>query len=184
MSIFKILPVLMLLPGCASNAIRPTAVATLSVTQNFKAELTAFASRQNAEMASRRLSIATLDENSSLSEFQVRKHVMDWKATSREASLRVFEQAATDGPTSLPASGAVSGLLAPTPAGGVKLDAKAYDELITALKPLADKRSGAEDVEFILGFGSAVVEQMRKNVADAATEASTDKPEAVEVGGN
>lgn len=180
----KILPIVlpvMLLAGCAADAIRPTATRTLSLTQDLKTELSAFAGRQNVELESRRLAIATLDENSSLSEYRARRHVMDWKSSGDVAALRIFEQASSNAVGTLPASVSTGALLASSPASGVKLDSKTYDDLITALKPLAAKRSGADQVDFLLSYGRAVSEQMRKNVAEAAkTETGTAKPMPIE----
>ncbi|MES3153931.1 hypothetical protein [Sphingomonas faeni] len=181
MKILASVSLIMLLSGCAADAVRPTATRTLLLTQDLKTELSAFAARQNVELESRRLSIATLDENSSLSEYRARRHVMDWKSSGDVAALRLFEQASSNAVGTLPASVSTGVLLAPSPASGVTLDAKTYDDLITALKPLAAKRSGTDQVEFILSYGRAVSEQMRKNVAEAAkTETGTAKPAPVE----
>jgi len=172
---------MMLLSACAADAIRPTATRALSLTQDLKTELSAFAARQNVELESRRLGIARLDENSSLSEYRARRHVMDWKSSGDVAALRLFEQASSNTVGTLPASISTGVLLAPSPASGVKLDAKRYDDLITALKPLAAKRSGTDQVNFLLNYGRAVSEQMRKNVAEAAkTETGAAKPVPIE----
>lgn len=181
-----ILPTLTLLAGCAADAIRPTAAGTASLTQNLKTELTSFAARQNAEMEARRASVAILDENSSLSAFEARKHLMDWRASDNKAALRIYEQATSTHPPTLPAGALIaSPLTVQSTARGVQPDVKDYDAVLTALKPLAGRRSAADQVGFVLSYGRALTERMRENVAKAAeADGSADRPNSVETGAN
>lgn len=157
------------LGGCASNAIRPTASATMRLSQDLKTELTAFAARQNAEMQARRKAITVLDESTAVSAFMAHKQVLDWRSAENEAALRAYEQA-TSFPIGTQLAGrTTSSLFAPeTPEQRVAFDPQTYDALIKTLKPLAEKRSALEDAKFLFQYGQTVVDGMAKDVAEAA----------------
>ena len=166
-----ILAAALALGGCASDAIRPTAVETMRLSQDLKTELTAFAARQNVEMQARREQIAALEENTSLSAFSAQKHLIDWRAADNQAALRAFEQA-TSLPTGTQLAGkATSELFAPAaPDRRVPFDAKAYDALLNALKALSNRRGAEEEARFLLQYGQTIVDRMKADVASAAAE--------------
>jgi hypothetical protein len=156
----------------------------MRLSQDLKTELTAFAARQNAEMQARREQIAALEENSALSAFGAQKHLVDWRSADNEAALRAFEQASSL-PTGTQLAGkATSELFAPAaPDRRVPFDAKAYDDLLKALKPLSNKRGAADDARFLLQYGQTVVDRMKADVAAAAAEdQGAHKPAQAETG--
>ena len=159
----------LVLGGCASDAVRPVAIGTMRLSQGLQSEMTAFAARQNAEIAARRAEIAALDEHTKVSAFVANQHVMDWRSAGNDSAIKMFEQA-----SSLPIGTQLAGkttaaLLTPAvEESTVSLDAKHYDALVKTLKPLADKRSPYKDVRFLIAYGQTVINTMKGDVANAA----------------
>jgi hypothetical protein len=155
------------LAACATDAVRPTASATMRITQSFKTEMASFADRQNAEIDARHRAIAVLQQNTRLSSFRGAKQRMDWRAMKDEAAIRIFEEATS--PENAPSLSRVL-LQDPAsafPASTVSVDRKQYDALMKALEPLASKSSPKRDLIFLIGVGQTVA-GMNKDIEKAS----------------
>jgi len=167
------------LPACASDAVRPTAAATMNMTQGLRTEMLAFAARQNREIDEGHRNMALERQEAQVSAFRGAKQRMDWRSAKSEEALRLFDEATK------PGSGpGLAGLISVPPgnsaASAVKPDAKQYDALLKALKPLASKGSVLNDAKFLIGLTQQVVDQMNNDVK-AAADAGGPAPAA---GGN
>ncbi|HEY5723446.1 MAG TPA: hypothetical protein VIT45_14110 [Allosphingosinicella sp.] len=156
------------LSACATDAVRPTASATMRLTQGMKAEMSAFAERQNAEIDGRHQAIAILRQNAQLSAARGAKQRMDWRSSDQEDAIRLFAEATN--PANSPGMVAILSQDPATafPASAVALDRKQYDALLKALKPLGAKGSPLRDTKFLIAFGQSVVAAMEKDVDEAA----------------
>lgn len=174
------------LAACATDAVRPTASATMRMTQGLKAEMAAFAERQNEEIDARHRAIAILRQNSQISSSMAARQRMDWRSTKKEAALRLFDEATKESNNL-----GLAGLLGQdpakaSPASAVAFDSKQYDALLKALKPLGRKRSPLRDAKFLLTFGQSVVETMEADLEAAAgkdEEAGALAPAELDSGG-
>jgi hypothetical protein len=156
----------------------------MKLSQGLQTELTQFAARQNAELQGRRQDIAVLDENTAVSAFVGQKQVMDWHSAGDDSAVRLYDEA-----TSVPIGTQLAGtttaqLLAPvSPPPSASFDPKAYDALVAALKPLADKRSFIENAQFLFSYGQAIADGMTNDVKTKGTpQTSADKMPKPETG--
>lgn len=174
----RLLLLLMVAPlaACANSAVRPAALATMKLTQDFKTELTTFDARQSAELSARRRSIGELGEVTSISAAETEKQRLDWRAAGDKDAVALFEELSR--PRTSANTAALDGLALLTPPepasapASIAYDASRHDALLKALKPLTEK-SRLGDARFLLGYGRAVADQMKKDLEEAAEETAT-----------
>lgn len=163
-----VLPLCLSLTACATDAVRPTAVATMRLTQDLKKEMASFADRQNREINARHRAIAVLRTEQQLTVVRAANQRRDWRSVKDEAAIRLFEEATA--PSAVPGLATRLGQKPEEafPVSAVNIDGRQYDAMLKALKPLARNSSPLTDVKFLLAFGQSVVDQMKKDVETAA----------------
>ncbi|HEU0135201.1 MAG TPA: hypothetical protein VFR28_10285, partial [Allosphingosinicella sp.] len=128
------------------------------------------------EIDARRRAIERLQQNTQIAAFRAAKQQMDWRSGKDEEALRLYEEAIRTG-----VGPGLASILGQAPgstfaASAVAVDSKQYDALLKALKPLTRKGSTLDEAKFLVGFGQAVVDQMKEDLKAAAKEETSDGP--------